>query len=66
MAIIRTGTGDPLVIGKRFAIQVTYITRTEVYRELGWLKCTVAWLRFRYSVDEKNNEQESKLLQGRI
>jgi hypothetical protein len=66
MAIIRTGIRNPLIIGKRYAIRVTYITRTEMYGELGWLKCTVACLRFRYKVDEKNNEQESKLLQDRI
>ena len=63
MSIRRAGACNPLVTGKRRVIQVTYIAGTEVNGELGWLKSTVSWLRFRYKADEKNNEYGSKLLQ---
>jgi len=65
MTISRTWTGNPLVIGKHSAIQVTYITGTEVYGELRWFKYTVAWLRFRYKREKKNNAYENELFQGR-
>ena len=63
MSISRTGACNPLVTGKSRAIRVSYITCTEVYGVLGWLKCTVAWLRLRYKGEEKNDKYETKLLQ---
>ena len=64
MAVIRTGTGNPFVIGERCAIEVTYITSTKMYGDLGRLKYTVAWLRLRNKGEEKNDNQETKILQS--
>ena len=64
MTVIRTGAGNPLVIGQPCAIRVAYITSTEMYGELGRLKYTVAWLRLRKKGEEKNDKYETKLLQS--
>ena len=55
---------NPSVIGKDTGVRVSYITRTKMYGELGWLQDAIGLLRFRCKSKKKNNEYETRLLQG--
>ena len=57
---------NPSIIGKDTGVRVSYITRTKMYGELGWLQDAIGLLRFRCKSEEKNNEYEPGLLQSLI